>query len=82
MLDINKNLALSANLSSISTSINRRLQNRGNDDVISAIKDLSKSISGNTGDTYNVNGINYSDDAEISDAIRTLVKASVVERRT
>ena len=82
MLDINKNLALSANLSSISTSINRRLQNRGNDDVISAIKDLSKSISGSTGDTYNVNGINYSDDAEISDAIRTLVKASVVERRT
>ena len=82
MLDMNSNLALNTNLNSISTSINRRLQNRGDNDVVSAIKDLSKSLSGNTGDTYNVNGINYSDDAEISDAIKTLVKASIVERRT
>ena len=82
MLDFN-NLALNTNLGSISTSINRRLQNRGNDDIISAIKDLSNSISGNTGNTYNVNGVAYSDsDTEVTNAIRTLVNAAVVERRT
>lgn len=83
MLDINKDMSLNASLNSISTSINRRLQNRGNDDIISAIKDLSNSISGNTGNTYNVNGVAYSDsDTEVTNAIRTLVNAAVVERRT
>ncbi len=83
MLDIDKDMSLNASLNSISTSINRRLQNRGNDDVISAIKDLSNSISGNTGNVYNVNGVSYSDsDTEVTNAIRTLVNAAVVERRT
>ena len=41
------------------------------------------SISGNTGNTYNVNGVSYSDsDTEVTNAIRTLVNAAVVERRT
>jgi len=81
MLNIGSNIGLSSNLSSISTSINRQLQNRGNNDVVSAIDSLSKSLSGNTGNTYNVNGITYNDEGDVSDAIRTLIKATQIERR-
>jgi hypothetical protein len=56
-------------------------QNGGNDDVISALKDLKSSLSGRTGDTYSINGITYDDGSNVSEAIKTLVRAARIERR-
>lgn len=72
-------LGISGNL----TAINRMMGSRqnGNADVISAIRELGKSM-GNVGNTtYNVNGITYDDGSNISNAVQTLVRAATVERR-
>lgn len=76
----NPSLAVASNLGAISTGMARNRQN-GNDDVVSAINKLGKSLSGRTGNTYNVNGITYDDGSEISNAVSELVRAARVERR-
>ncbi len=63
------------------TSMMNGNQNGGNNDVISAIKDLGDKMAGKTGDTYQVNGITYDDGTNVSDAVATLVRAVRVERR-
>ena len=69
-----------SNVGTISTMMNSR-QNGANDDVISAIRDLGKALGNASGDTYNVNGITYDDGTNVSDAVRTLIRAARVERR-
>ena len=76
----NPSLAVASNLGAISTGMARNRQN-GNDDVVSAINKLGKSLSGSRGNTYNVNGITYDDGSEISNAVSELVRAARVERR-
>ena len=56
-------------------------QNGTNDDIVSAIKELSNKIDDVSGDTYNINGITYDDGSNITDAVKTLVRAARVERR-
>lgn len=73
-------LAVATNLGAISTGMARNRQN-GNDDVVSAINKLGKTLSGAKGNTYNVNGITYDDGSEISNAVSELVRAARVERR-
>lgn len=58
-----------------------RNRQNGNEDVVSAINKLGKSLSGSRGNTYNVNGITYDDGSEISNAVSELVRAARVERR-
>ena len=69
-----------ANVGGISSMMNRN-QNGTNDDVISAIKDLKKSISESSGDTYYFGDVRYDDDSSISNAVQTIVRAAKVERR-
>lgn len=57
------------------------LQNGTNLDVISAIKDLGKSLGSGSGDSYTINGITYDDGSNITDAVQTLIRAAKVERR-
>lgn len=57
-------------------------QNGANDDVISAIQDLGKKISESSGTTNYINGITYDDGSNVSDAVRTLVRAAQIERRS
>mgnify|MGYP006376534037 FL=1 len=57
-------------------------QNGSNDDVISAIKNLGKDIAELSGDTYSIGGITYDDGSNITNAVKTLVRAAKVERRT
>ena len=71
----------SANLGAISTMMNQRNQNGVNADVISAINELGVKLGNSRGDTYNVNGITYDDGTNISEAVKTLVRAAIVERR-
>ena len=73
-------LAVAGNLGSIDYGMRVRNQNQ-NGDVISAINKLGSKL-GNNGDTYNINGISYDDGSEVSDAVKTLVRAVRIERRT
>ena len=73
---------LSASLSGdMSRSIGAIQNGNNNYEVISAIKDLKKSLNnvGNTNTT--INGITYDNGSEIQKAVETLVKASRIERR-
>ena len=81
MLETDPSIGLMSNVRSVSSMMNNR-QNGTNDDVISAIHDLGKQISKSSGDTYAINGITYSGDSDVSDAIRTLVRAARIEGRT
>ena len=72
-------VALASNLGAISYGMRNR-QN-GNDDVISAIDKLGKSLGNSRGDTYSINGITYDDGSNIKEAVETLVRAAKVERR-
>ena len=77
----NRSFGLSAinTADQISRIMNQRDGN--NSDVISAIRDLGKSLSNQPSNTYNVNGVTYND-GDIGDAIRTLVRATTMEGRS
>ena len=81
MLNTTPSIGVLSNVSAISSMMNNR-QNGVNEDVISAIHDLGKQISRSSGDSYSINGITYDDGSNVSDAVRTLVRAARIERRT
>lgn len=74
-------IGANANINAIGSMMNRRNQNATNDDVVSAIDKLRKDLGNIGGDTYNLSGITYDDGSNVADAIQTLVRAAVVERR-
>ena len=80
MLSMNPSVGVLSNIGAISSMMNAN-QNGTNDDVVSAIKDLGKSLSGMSGDTYNVNGVTYDDGSNITNAVKSIVRAAKVERR-
>ena len=80
MLAIDPTVSAFSNVRSISAMMNRN-QNGANDDVVSAIKDLGKTIGKASGDTYQINGITYDSGSEVSEAIQTLIRASIIEGR-
>lgn len=80
MLAMDPTVSAFSNVRSISAMMNRN-QNGANDDVVSAIKDLGKTIGKASGDTYQINGITYDSGSEVSDAIQTLIRASIIEGR-
>ena len=57
-------------------------QNGTNSDVISAIEDLGRRLGNGYSNTYNINGITYDDGSEVSNAIKTLIRAAKIERRS
>ena len=57
-------------------------QNGTNSDIISAIEDLGRRLGNGYGNTYNINGITYDDGSEVSNAIKTLIRAAKIERRS
>ena len=67
-------------IGTISTMMNGS-QNRSNNDVVSAINDLSKRLGNTSGNTYNINGITYDDGSNVTKAVETLVRAAIRERR-
>ena len=78
MLDMNPSVGLLSRVNSISTMMNKN-QNGSNEDVASAINRLSKSIDDKPSNTYNINA--YSDNAELSNAIETIIRYAQLERR-
>lgn len=75
----NPSLEVMSNVGSISMMMNR--QNGVNDDVVSALNKLRGDLGNIGGDTYIVDGVTYDDGTNISEAVKTLVRAAKVERR-
>jgi hypothetical protein len=82
MFSANPSLGILANVRSINSSMNRRLQNGANEEVVSAIKDLKKTINNRPGDTYTFGDFTYSEGGEVDAAVKQLVRAIRVGRRT
>ena len=81
LFDMSPSVGVMTNIGAISNSMNSRQNGKTNDDVISAINGLRDLLSNKTGDTYTIGNITYDDGSEISNAVKTLVRAARVERR-
>ncbi len=80
MFSMTPSIRTLSNVGMISSMMNRS-QNGANSDVISAIENLGKQIGRTSGDTYQINGVTYDDGSNITDAVRTIIRAARVERR-
>lgn len=81
MLDMGTTIGVSANVGAINSAMIGRGQNGVNDDVVSALNKLRGDLGNIGGDTYVIDGVTYDDGTNVSDAVRTLVRAAKVERR-
>lgn len=81
MFGIRPSVGVLANVQSVSATMGRR-QNGNSTDVASALKDLGRKLDKRTGDTYHIDGITYDDGSNVATAVKTLVRAARVERRT
>ena len=75
---------LSVNTSSvgaISASMARRQNGENTNELVSAIKELRSDLTNTPRNVYNIDGITYDDGSNISNAVKTLVRAARVERR-
>jgi hypothetical protein len=70
-----------ANVGTISSMMNKRVQNGNNDDVVSAIDKLRKDLGNIGGDTYSINGVSYDAESDVADAVKTIARAIKVGRR-
>ena len=69
------------NINAISSSMNGRIQNGNNSEVVSAINKLRDKLDG-IGNTYNtINGVTYDDGSNVTDAIETLVRYAKIGGR-
>lgn len=81
LFDANPSVGVLSNVRSVSSMMNRN-QNGANGDIISAIKDLGKTIGSSSGDTYSINGVTYDDGSAVSEAVKALTRAVRIEGRT
>ena len=70
-----------SNLNAINASINSKLQNGSNDDVVSAINKLNDGLANVKGDTYTFGNFTYDDGSNISDTIKTLIRYAKIGGR-
>lgn len=78
----NRTLSVDAmSVGPIAASMSKRQNGATNDDVVSAIKLLRGDIASMPRDSVNINGITYSGDSEINEAVQALVRAVRVEGR-
>ena len=81
MLSMGSSIGVLTNVGAINATMNHRSQNGANDDVIRAIDRLGSGLSNQTGDTYNINGMSYSNNAELEAALQTIMRYMVIEGR-
>ena len=81
MLGFDSSIGVLANVSGISTMMNRRSQNGSNDDIITAINKLGKELGKTGGDTYQVNGVTYDDGSNIQNFAQAVIRQARIERR-
>ena len=81
MLGMGPSVGVLTNVGSINSMMNRRSQNGGNSEIVSAINKLRKDLDSKEFTAYNVNGVTYDDGSNVSDAVKALVRAAKIERR-
>lgn len=81
LFDTSPSVGVLANVGAISNGMNSGQNGKTNEDVISAINGLKDTLGTKAGDTYTIGSITYDDGSEVSNAIKTLVRAARVERR-
>lgn len=81
MFNTDESVGLKANIGAIGSAVERRRQNGNNSNVISAIDKLHKDLNTLSRPSYSIEGITYDDGSEVSEAIKTLVRAAKIERR-
>ena len=81
MLSLNPSVGVLSNINSIGSMMNKNRQNGANDGVISELGKLRKDVSALKHITYNIDGITYGEGSEVANAIETLVRAALIERR-
>lgn len=81
MLGIGSSPAILATAGKIGYTFNRSRQNGPNDEVVSAIDRLRRQMNNVGGTSYTINGITYDDGSNVSEAVRSLVRAARIDRR-
>lgn len=81
MLEKDRGFGVTSGVGAIASMMNRRSQNGKDTDVVSAINKLRKDFGDLNRPSYTINGITYDDGSEVSEAIKTLVRAAKIERR-
>ena len=80
MLNTTPSLGVLSELRAINARTNN--QNGTINDVISSINRMNKNLQELDRNSYNINGINYEESSDVAEAIKTLVRAAKMERRT
>ena len=81
MLGLNPSIGTITNAGIINSMMNNKNQNGVNGDMVSAINKLRDDLSNMPRNTYSIGNINYEEGTDVADAIKTIVKAAIVERR-
>lgn len=81
MFGLTPSVGLMSNIGAINSAMSYG-QNGGNSDVVSAIDKLGHKIDNIQGNTTNVNGVTYDDGSNVSNAVRSLIRAAKIERRS
>ena len=80
MFDMNPSVGVMSNIRSIGSMMG--INQNGNDDVISALKDLKKTIGGlSQGSITTIGNITYDDGSNMTNAVESLIRAARIERR-
>ena len=74
-------LGVSANSAGVVSAMMSNNSQNGNEDVVSAIDKLRKELGNVGGTTYKIDGITYDDGSNITNAVKSLVRAAKIERR-
>ena len=81
MFGLQPSVGVLAHVGAVNSMMNQRSQVASNDDVVYAINKLQKAL-GNVGNTsYHIDGVTYDDGSNIAEAVRTITRAAVRERR-
>ena len=79
---LSPSMALLADVQGINSSVNGRIQNGSNSDVVSELRKLRSGIKDMPRNNYSINGITYDDGTNVQTAVETLIRAAKIERRT
>lgn len=81
MFSLQPSMSVLASVGSVSSMMNRRGQNRTNDDVVLAINKLRKDVSKIQANSYRIGDVSYDEGSTVGDAILELVRVLKVEGR-
>lgn len=81
MFNMTPSVGVMSNIRAINSMMNSQ-NGMSNDDVVSAIEKLGQKIGNMSGDTYSFGNVSYQDDTAVSNAVKSIVRAVKIERRT